>query len=144
MRQRVLGHLAPLFAARPGNPASLRLDAIAIVAEAIGADHKLIIRVDKNQPVFGAATAHEAQLLSGTLPAVERALPGQLSLSTTVRVNVDDRWSVVLAPVIERGSTAALLVLVKRIGRFDSDALAIVEATAGLLGLRSMQSGEAP
>ncbi len=137
VRQRVLGHLAPLFAGRPGNPESLRLDAIAIVADAIGADHKMVIKVDKNQPVFEAATANEAQLLSGTLPAVERALPGQLSLSTTVRVNVDDRWAVVLAPIIERGTTVALTVFVKRIGRFDSDALAIVEACAGLLGLRA-------
>lgn len=136
-RQRVLARLAPLFAGRPGNPESLRLDAIAIVAEVLGADHRLCIKVRQGQPVFEAATAHEAQLLSGTLPAVERALPGQLSLSTTVRVNVDDRWSVVLAPILEGGQTAALAVLVRRIGRFDADALVILEATCRMLGLRT-------
>ena len=136
-RQRVLARLAPLFAGRPGNPESLRLDAIAIVAEVLGADHRLCIKVRQGQPVFEAATAHEAQLLSGTLPAVERALPGQLSLSTTVRVNVDDRWSIVLAPILEGGQTAALAVLVRRIGRFDADALVILEATCRMLGLRT-------
>jgi pSer/pThr/pTyr-binding forkhead associated (FHA) protein len=136
-RQRVLGRLAPLLAARPGNPESLRLDALGIVAEALGADHRVLIRVKDDQPVFEAATAQQAQLLSGTLPAVERALPGQLSLSTTVRVNVDDRWAVVVAPLLEHGRTVALAVLVKRIGRFDGDALAILEATCGLLGLRA-------
>ena len=137
VRQRVLARLAPLFAGRPGNPESLRLDAIAIVAEVLGADHRLCIKVRQNQPVFEAATAHEAQLLSGTLPAVERALPGQLSLSTSVRVNIDDRWSVILAPILEGGQTTALAVLIRRIGRFDADALAILEATCGLLGLRA-------
>jgi len=136
-RQRVLGRLAPLLAARPGNPESLRLDALGIVAEALGADHRILIKVRDDQPVFEAATAQQAQLLSGTLPAVERALPGQLSLSTTVRVNVDDRWAVVVAPLLEAGRTVALAVLVKRIGRFDGDALAILEATCGLLGLRA-------
>jgi pSer/pThr/pTyr-binding forkhead associated (FHA) protein len=136
-RQQVLGRLAPLLAARPGNPESLRLDAVQIVAEALGADHRIVIKVKDNEPVFEAATAQQAQLLSGTLPAVERALPGQLSLSTTVRVNIDDRWAVVVAPILEQGRTTALAVLVKRIGRFDTDALAILEATCGLLGLRA-------
>jgi hypothetical protein len=39
--------------------------------------------------------------------------------------------------VLEHGRTVALAVLVKRIGRFDGDALAILEATCGLLGLRA-------
>jgi len=136
-RQQLLARLTPLFASRVGNPETLRLDAIAIVADTLKADHRIVIDVRDGQPVFRAATAHEAQLLSGTLPAVERALPGQLSLSTTVRVNLDDRWSVVLAPVLERGQIAALAVLIKRIGRFDDDALVMLEATCALLTLRA-------
>ncbi len=136
-RLAVLARLAPLFAGRSGNPETLRLDAVALVAEVLKADHKIVIKVKDNQPVFEAASAFDAQLLSGTLPAVERALPGQLSLATTVRVNVDDRWSVVLAPIIERGHTRALAVLVKRVGRFDDNALGVLEATCGLLSLRA-------
>ena len=136
-RLQVLARLAPLFAGRTGNPETLRLDAVSLVAEVLKADHRLVIRVKDNQPVFEAATAFEAQLLSGTLPAVERALPGQLSLATTVRVNVDDRWSVVVAPIFERGQTKALAVLVRRVGRFDDAALSILEATCALLSLRA-------
>lgn len=135
-RLQVLARLVSLFAGRAGNPETLRIDAISLVAEVLKADHKLVIKVKDDQPVFDAASAFEAQLLSGTLPAVERALPGQLSLATTVRVNVDDRWGVVLAPIFERGQVKALAVLVKRIGRFDDAALGILEATCGLLSLR--------
>jgi hypothetical protein len=135
-RQRLLASLAALLATRTTTEA-LRLQAVGIVADLLKADHRLVIAVRDAQPVFRAATAHEAQLLSGTLPAVERALPGQLSLATTVRVNVDDRWAVVLAPIFERGQTAALAVLVKRIGRFDDDALLMLEATCALLTLRA-------
>ena len=144
-RQALLARLAALFASRmdrvdvDADAAQRRLhhDAITIVSEVLKADHRLVIRVRDNQPVFEAATAHEAQLLSGTLPAVERALPGQLSLATTTRVNVDDRWSVVLAPILNGGQTQALAVLVKRIGRFDEDALTLLEVTCGLLSLRA-------
>lgn len=136
-RLAVLARLAPLLAGRSGNPETLRLDAVSIVAEVLKADHRLVIKVKDDQPVFEAASAFEAQLLSGTLPAVERALPGQLSLATTVRVNVDDRWGVVLAPIFERGQVKALAVLVKRIGRFDDAALGILEGTCALLSLRA-------
>jgi hypothetical protein len=135
-RQRLLASLAALLATRTTTEA-LRLQAVGIVADLLKADHRLVIAVRDAQPVFRAGTAHEAQLLSGTLPAVERALPGQLSLATTVRVNVDDRWAVVLAPIFERGQTSALAVLVKRIGRFDDDALLMLEATCALLTLRA-------
>ena len=134
---QLLSRLAPLFAGRAGNPESLRIDAVGLVADVLKADHRLVIKVKDNQPVFEAATAHEAQLLSGTLPALERALPGQLSLATTVRVNVDDRWAVVLAPIFERGQTAAFAVLIRRIGRFDDIALTMLEATCALLSLRA-------
>jgi hypothetical protein len=43
----------------------------------------------------------------------------------------------VLAPILEGGQTAALAVLVRRIGRFDADALLILEATCRMLGLRT-------
>ena len=136
-RIQLLSRLAPLFAGRAGNPDSLRIDAIGLVADVLKADHRLVIKVKDNQPVFEAATAHEAQLLSGTLPALERALPGQLSLATSVRVNIDDRWSVVLAPIFQRGQTTAMAVLIRRIGRFDDVALTMLEATCSLLSLRA-------
>ncbi|HEY1099479.1 MAG TPA: FHA domain-containing protein, partial [Myxococcota bacterium] len=135
-RQQLFARLLPLFAARAGSSDTLRLEATAMVGDVVGADHRLVIDVRDGQPVFRASTAHEAQLLSGTLPAVERALPGQLSLATTVRVNVDDRWAVVLAPIFARGQVDALAVLVRRIGRFDDDALTTLEAVCGLLSLR--------
>jgi len=140
-RQALLCRLAALFAARVHQPELLRRDVVGIVAEVLKADHHLLVRMHDGRPVFEASSAHEAQLLSGTLPAMERALPGQLSLLTSVRVNLDDRWSVLLAPVIERGQTRALALLVKRIGRFDAEALTLLEAAAALLALRAESTG---
>ena len=140
-RQQLLARLAALFAARVQGHETLRRDAVAIVAEVLKADHQLLVKMHDGRPVFEASSAHEAQLLSGTLPAMERALPGQLSLLTTVRVNLDDRWSVLLAPVVERGQTTALALLVKRIGRFDADALSLLEGTCALLALRAENGG---
>jgi hypothetical protein len=140
-RQALLGRLAALFAARVQQPEALRRDTVALAAEVLKADHHLLVRMHDGRPVFEASSAHEAQLLSGTLPAMERALPGQLSLLTTVRVNLDDRWSVLLAPIIERGQTQALALLVKRIGRFDGEALTMLEAACALLTLRAEAAG---
>jgi hypothetical protein len=140
-RQQLLARLAALFAARAHGLDLLRRDAVAIVAEVLLADHHLLVAMQDGRPVLQASSAHEAQLLSGTLPAVERALPGQLSLLTTVRVNLDDRWSVLLAPVVERGQTVALALLVKRIGRFDAEALSLLEGTCALLALRAEGGG---
>ena len=134
---QLLSRLAPLFAGRSGTPETLTLDAIGIVADVANADDRIVIKVKDNLPLFQATTAHEAQLLSGVLPALERALPGQLSLFTTVRVNVDDRWSVVLAPIFERGQVTAVAVLVRRIGRFEDIVLTLLEATCALLSLRA-------
>jgi pSer/pThr/pTyr-binding forkhead associated (FHA) protein len=140
-RQQLLARLASLFAARVQGGAMLRRDAVGIVGEVLKADHHLLVRMQDGRPVFEASSAHEAQLLSGTLPAIERALPGQLSLLTTVRVNLDDRWSVLLAPVVERDQTTALALLVKRIGRFDADALTLLEGACALLALRAENAG---
>ena len=140
-RQQLLARLAALFAARVQGAATLRRDAVVIVAEVLKADHHVLVKMHDGRPVFEASSAHEAQLLSGTLPAMERALPGQLSLLTTVRVNLDDRWSVVVAPVVERGQTPALALLVKRIGRFDAEALTLLEGTCALLALRADSGG---
>jgi hypothetical protein len=140
-RQTLLARLAALFAARVQHPETLRLDTVALVAEVVKADHHLLVRMQEGRPAFEATSASEAQLLSGTLPAIERALPGQLSLLTTVRVNLDDRWSVVLAPIIERGQTRALALLVKRIGRFDGEALTLLEGACALLSLRAETAG---
>ena len=54
-----------------------------------------------------------------------------------MRVNVDDRWSVVLAPIFERGQVTAVAVLVRRIGRFEDIVLTLLEATCALLSLRA-------
>jgi pSer/pThr/pTyr-binding forkhead associated (FHA) protein len=140
-RQVLLARLAALFAARVQHPETLRRDVVGIVAEVVKADHHLLVRMHDGRPVFEASSASEAQLLSGTLPAMERALPGQLSLLTSVRVHLDDRWSVLLAPVIERGQTVALALLVKRIGRFDGEALTMLEAACALLTLRADAGG---
>jgi pSer/pThr/pTyr-binding forkhead associated (FHA) protein len=140
-RLLLLGRLAALFAGRVAAPETLRLDTVALVAEVLKADHHLLVRMQDGRPAFEATSAHAAQLLSGTLPAIERALPGQLSLLTSVRVNLDDRWSVVLAPIIERGQTKALALLVKRIGRFDGEALTLLEGACSLLTLRAEAAG---
>ena len=76
-------------------------------------------------------------MLSCVLPALERALPGQMALVSSVRVGQDDRWGVMLAPVTEDGAVAAYLVLVREQGSFDDGALATLEGACALLSLRS-------
>jgi hypothetical protein len=135
-RLLLLSRLAPLLASRTGVDDTLLDQALSIVSDVVRADHRIVLRVQDQQPVLRANTSHEAQLLSGALPAIERALPGQLSLSTTVRINTDDRWAVMLAPVRSKEQTMAMLILVKRVGRFDAAELQLLEASCALLSLR--------
>jgi hypothetical protein len=134
-RLRLLGRLAPLLAGAPS--AAIEAEVLAALAEILGADEQVLLRVDGGQPVFSARTSHEAQVLSCVLPAVERALPGQLSLATSVRVGLDQRWSVLVGPVLRRGAVATLVVLVKVHGRFEETSLGLLEACCSLLSLRA-------
>jgi hypothetical protein len=135
-RQQLLARLATLLAGRGDDVTVLARDVVGAVAAVLKADHFLVVRMRDGRPAFEAASAHEAQLVSGTLPAIERALPGQLSVLTSVRVNLDDRWSVLVAPVHAAGVPQALAVVVKRIGRFDAEALTLLEGACALLSLR--------
>ncbi len=133
LRVRVLARLAPLLAS---TSVDIRKDVVSALAEALSADDSAIVRVDRGQPVFEARTSHEAQVLSCILPAIERSLPGQLSLATAVKVGRDDRWGVVMAPVLRGGAVVALVALIKTAGRFDEHALSLLESCCSLLSLR--------
>lgn len=139
-RLRLLARLAPVLAARAGAPVDLSRGTLDALGEILGADERALVRVEAGQAMFDAKTSHEAQLLSCVLPAIERALPGQLSLATAVKVGRDDRWAVVLAPVFRQGVVVALVILVKTQGHFDEHALGHLEACCSLLSMRAEAS----
>ena len=132
-RQRLLASLTPLLAPRVGTQLDLAVRALSPIRDILGADHGVVVPVEANRPLFQAKSSAEAQVLSCTLPAMERALPGRLSLSTAVKVGRDDRWAVVLAPIFCDEEVSALLVLVKSQGHFDDYTLAHLEACCALL-----------
>lgn len=137
-RLHILGRLAPLIAQQPNaRLAELRTEILGVLANALGADEASFVRLEHGQPVFDARSAKEAKVLSCVLPALERALPGQMALVTSVRVGHDDRWGVMLAPVTEGGAVAAYLVLARHQGLFDDTMLATLEGACALLSLRS-------
>lgn len=108
------------------------------VGDVLGADAGLWVEVSDGQPRFHASTSIEAERLSCVLPAVERALPGHLSLSTSVRAGRTGRWAVALAPVRVRDEEVrGVLVLVSYGERFSADALALLEVTCDLLSERA-------
>jgi pSer/pThr/pTyr-binding forkhead associated (FHA) protein len=134
---QLLAKLAPLLAR---TQRSIQPEILKAAGEVLGADDRLVVKIEKNLPVFEAHSSHEAQLLSCVLPAIERALPGQLALSTAVRVGTDDRWSVLLAPIKVRGTTTALFVLIKKSGSFDESSLAVLEGACALLSVRAEET----
>jgi hypothetical protein len=134
----VLARLAPLLArsTTPEDRGNLEADVLGLAADVLGADDQAFIRIQNGEPVFEAATSRQAQVLSCLLPAIERALPGQLALATAVRVGRDDRWGVAIAPVLRNGEVTALLALTKTNGRFDESSLNALEACCALLSMR--------
>ncbi|MBI1948105.1 MAG: protein kinase [Deltaproteobacteria bacterium] len=137
-RLHILGRLAPLLASRPSaRLLELKAEVLGVLGAALGADQSAFVRVDRGQPVFEARSGNEAKVLSCVLPALERALPGQMALVSSVRVGQDDRWGVMLAPVTEGGVVAAYLVLVRHQSSFDDAALSTLEGACALLSLRS-------
>lgn len=137
-RLKLLARLAPVLAAHAASGwLDVQRDVLAALGEVLVADDRVLVRVEQGRPVFEAATSREAQVLSCVLPAVERALPGQLALATAVRVGTDDRWNVLLGPVLQGGAVIALIVLVKEHGRFEETALGLLEACCSLLSLRA-------
>ena len=137
-RLQILGHLAPLLAQRPNaGVLDLKADILAILGEALAADDSALVRVERGQLVFEARSANEAKVLSCALPALERALPGQMALVSSVRVDKDDRWGVMLAPLREGSDVIAYVVLARRTGGFDDAALAALEGACALLAMRA-------
>lgn len=129
--------IAPLLASSPRNLERLRDEIVDALAESLEADAALIVRVVEDKPVFDARTSKEADVLSCIFPAVERALPGKLSLATTVRVGAGGQWSVLLAPVLREGNVTALVVLARVGERFDERDLDLVEACCSLWAERA-------
>lgn len=133
VRLRVLASIARLLT-EGGEPAAVRARAVEALRGALLADGGLWVTVDDGAPVLEAKSGEEAALLSCALPAVERALPGHLSLSSTVKVGRDGAWGVALAPVRpSEERVTGFVVLVSHGGRFDEDALAALEGACALL-----------
>ena len=139
-RLALLGQLAPLLAAKTSGPAALREDVLAVVAVVLRADERLYVAVQGGRPVIDAKNAHDAEVLSCTLPAIERALPGQLALATTVRAGAESAWSVALAPVRQNGTLMGLFVLARHVERFVESDLMLLESVCALLTLRADSS----
>lgn len=110
----------------------------AAVGGSLGADACLWVDVDDGHPHLSATSGADAERLSCVLPAVERALPGHLSLSTSVRAGRSGYWGVALAPVrIREEEVCGFIVLVSYGGRFSPVALSLIEAACGLLSERA-------
>lgn len=117
--------------------AAARRVAVA-VGDALGADASLWVDVEDGHPRFSAASSAEAERLSCVLPAVERALPGHLALSTSVRAGRSGRWGVALAPVRVRDEEVrGFVVLVSYGARFSASALGLLEVACALLSERA-------
>jgi hypothetical protein len=142
VRLRLLAKVAPLLARRHEKPLEMQQDFLQIVGDVLGADDRVLVRIARGAPVFEARNSHEAQVLSCVLPALERALPGQLSLATSVRVGADDRWSVLLCPVLQDGHTIAYVVLTKKQHGFADFALQALEGGCALLSMRASTPGQ--
>lgn len=136
-RLKLLARLAPMLASRSAGAADVSPDALQALGDILGADDRCVVRIIDGLPLFEASTSHEAQVLSCCLPAIERALPGQLSLATAVKVGRDDRWAVMLAPIFSKGQVIAHVILVKARGHFDEHALGHLEACCALLSMRA-------
>lgn len=108
------------------------------LGDALHADACLWIDVEDGHIRLAASSGADAEQLSCVLPAVERALPGHLSLSTSVRAGRAGLWGVALAPVrIREEEVRGFVVLVSYGGRFPAGGLALLEASCGLLSERA-------
>ena len=136
VRVAVLGQLSTLLAGTSGGVVQLRREVIALLKTQLLADDGIVIRVEGDSPLLEAQNAQQAELLSVVMPAVERALPGHLALSTTLQIGRDGAAGALLAPVLSPSGPVAFVVLISRAGTFTEDALVVLEATCGLLSKR--------
>lgn len=141
---RGLGMSARVLAQTRSLDEAARRVAFAI-GDALGADACLWVDVDDGHPRLSATSSADAERLSCVLPAVERALPGHLALSTSVRAGRSGHWGVALAPVrIREEEVRGFVVLVSYGERFTPAGLALLEAACGLLSERATAEALAP
>jgi serine/threonine protein kinase len=120
----------------------LRRVAVDAARDATRAERGLVVDIGEFGPEMQAASADEAQVLSIVLPAVERAMPGQLALLTSVRADRMGAWSTVLAPLVDAsGTTVSYLVVVRREQAFEPEDLAALEIVADLVSRRLARIG---
>ncbi len=139
---RAVAHLATSLAREVTDRTALALGALNAAREVIAADEAVVVPIEHDAPKLEAKNADEAQTLSCVLPAVERALPGRLSLLTSVRVGRDGSWGVALAPIHAGQHPSAFLVLVRRSGAFEPEVLAALELLADVLALTTGDDAE--
>jgi len=119
------------------DPGELRRVAVDAARDATRAELGLVVDIGPSGPEMRAASAEGAQVLSIVLPAVERALPGQLALLTSVRADRMGAWSTVLAPLTNAGGgVVSYLVVVRREQAFEPEDLAALELVADLVSRR--------
>lgn len=138
-RVHLLAKASPVLAATSGWSLDVARAVMQAAASAVHASRAVVVPVVDGAIAPDAARAGDAALTSTVLPALTRALPGQLSLSTTVRHERDETRAVLVAPVRRGGATIAFLVAVKDEGRFAEHALMLLEAAASLLSDRASQ-----
>ncbi|MCP4498843.1 MAG: FHA domain-containing protein [Deltaproteobacteria bacterium] len=109
---------------------------IVIAQKSFAADAGIFLAVQNNAPVFSASTAEDAALLSSSLPAVERAIAGRLSLCTSVQVGRDQTHSVLLCPFVVKQGLRGYFILSKKSGRFDAGLLPLLEGASHLFARR--------
>jgi serine/threonine protein kinase len=138
VQRNILTGVAQLLGQEIGGVAEMRDQIIGVVRDNLGADAALLVPVELGKLAPDIRTAEEANLLSRVLPALERALPGQLSLRTTVRADRDEALAVMCAPVIGlEGSLVAYLAVAGSEVVLEEGALRGLEAAAALLSIRA-------
>ena len=107
----------------------------------LDADAAMWIPIVAMHPAPDIRTAADAEILSCALPAIERALPGSLSLSTTVRVGREGAWGALMAPVQDRDKVLGFVLLLSKSGRFPDGGLEILEGACHLMTERERARG---
>jgi hypothetical protein len=134
----VMAAVARVFAVKNGVTEAAR-SLVSPLAGAFGADGGVYVRTENGRALAtDAKDAAEAEVLSCVLPAIERAIEGQLALATVVKVGRAGVWGVALAPV-RRSDTdlEGYLAIFSRKGRFGRPHLSVLETACALLSARA-------
>lgn len=133
LRMKMLGMMSARLAKGARDANAMGQAVTADMLALLEANDAMWIPIEGGAPAPVINTAADAELLSCALPAIERALPGRLSLATTVRVGRDGAWGALIAPVQDHHQVLGFVLLLSRSGRFPGGHLEILEGACHLM-----------